>query len=239
VTRRAVLLFAQPASREARLKGLSGAEPLFDLLRRRAVAAVLALPGVDLVVAGDPGGTGTSPGVHLLRQRGRSFAERLTNAFGDTRSLGYGEVVAVGADSPGLSERHLAAAFHALRSREVVLGPAPDGGVYLIGCRGEAGPMLRGVQWRTGRVLGQLRERCPDAVVLAEILADVDDRADLRALLDGPALGPEILRLIRRLLNRLAAVLIGEPGRLSLASLAPADSRGPPLLRATSPQPLS
>src|SRR5262245_10109151 len=122
--RRAVLLFARRPDREARAKGLAGAEPLFASLRDRTVAAVAALPDADLVVVGEPGaGVRLPAGARVLPQRGRSFAERLENAFADVRGLGYDAIVAVGADAPSLDASRLAAAFDALRSHPLVLGP--------------------------------------------------------------------------------------------------------------------
>ena len=73
---RCILLFARPAGEEARAKRLARARGVFALARRRVVAAVAALPGVDLLVVG-PGGA--------LPQRGGGFAERLANAFADAR----------------------------------------------------------------------------------------------------------------------------------------------------------
>jgi len=221
---RAVLLFAQPSAREARRKGLPGAERLFDLLRRRTVTAALSLDGADLVVIGNPGPVWLPGSVQVVPQRGRSFAERLANAFADIRALGYDEVVAVGADSPGLSKSHLEGAFAALQSQDAVFGPASDGGVYLIGCRGDASSLLQGVQWRTGRVLAQLLERCPGAGLLADSLADVDGRSDLPFLLGDP----ELAVLIGRLLERRPVALPGASSRPRWRSSFPADPRGPP-----------
>jgi len=168
-TSRCVLLFARTADGEARAKRLARARGVFALARRRVVAAAAALPGVTLLVVG-PGGS--------LPQRGKDFAERLGNAFADARALGYGEIVAVPTDVPRLGVRQLAEAFRSLAAAEVVLGPSPDGGAYLIGCRIDPTSLFRGVRWRTARAFADLAAHAGAPAVL-DPLEDVDRRADL------------------------------------------------------------
>jgi glycosyltransferase A (GT-A) superfamily protein (DUF2064 family) len=226
--RRAIVVFTQLPARDARRKRLAGAEPLFDLLLRRTLDAAAALEAVDLVVAGDPGAAPLPLGARVVAQRGDSFGERLANAFDDVRSLGYDVVVTVGADFPGLTPRHLAAAFEALERATTVLGPARDGGIYLIGTRHDPRPTLRGIDWLTGRVLEQLVARVSDAAVLPEWLADIDRRNDLRAVPSAAALDLEVARLIAALLERQRAPSPRFVPPLQPALLAPIDPRGPP-----------
>src|SRR5205807_1266758 len=110
---------------------------------RRVAEAVRSLGGADLLVVG-AAAPGRPPGVRRLEQRGASFGERLRNALADARGLGYREVVAVPGDVPGLSAAHLRAAFAALGRHPVVLGPSPDGGVYLLGTREGADRLFEG-----------------------------------------------------------------------------------------------
>jgi glycosyltransferase A (GT-A) superfamily protein (DUF2064 family) len=67
------------------------------------------------------------------QQRGDTFGERLANAMEDVFTKGYNNVLVVGNDSPGLSAGLLLKANKALLEGQLVLGPALDGGVYLIG----------------------------------------------------------------------------------------------------------
>ncbi|HTG36256.1 MAG TPA: DUF2064 domain-containing protein [Thermoanaerobaculia bacterium] len=166
---RCVLLFARTAAGEARAKRLARARGVFALARRRVVAAAAALPGVTLLVVG-PGGS--------LPQRGRDFAERLGNAFADARALGYREIVAVPTDVPRLGVWQLAEAFRRLAAAEVVLGPSPDGGAYLIGCRIDPSSLFRGVRWRTARAFADLAAHA-GALAVLDPLEDVDRWADL------------------------------------------------------------
>lgn len=182
---RCVLLFARTASQEARTKKLSRARGLFALARRRVVAATASLPGIDLLVAG-PGGA--------LPQRGGCFAERLANAFADARALGYEEIVAVPTDVPRLGRRQLAAAFRRLAAASVVLGPSPDGGAYLVGCRSDPSDLFSGVCWQTSRAFADLAANAPSLAVL-DPLEDVDRWADVAALAAGP--DHEVAALLR------------------------------------------
>ncbi len=223
---RCVLLFSRAPRAEAQAKRVAGAEPLFDLARRRVEAAVASLDGVDLLPVG-PAVPSAPSGRLRLTQRGRGLGERLANAFADARRLGYREVVVVPGDVPGLSSAHLEAAFAALESGPTVLGPSPDGGVYLIGTRQPADRLFEDVRWCTSSVLADLRARAPGAVLLPP-LADVDGAVDLARLERDPTLEPSIRRLVREI--RRAAIptpSAGPPPSLRLA--APPDAqRGPP-----------
>jgi len=201
-TSRCILLFARAADEEARAKRLSRARGLFALARRRVVAAASALPGVDLLVVGSGGD---------LPQRGPDFAARLANAFADARARGYREIVAVPTDVPRLGPRELAEAFRRLAAAEVVLGPSPDGGAYLIGCRSDPAGLFLGVRWRTAAAFADLAANAGSPAVL-DPLEDVDRRADLRTL---------DIRGDRELAALLAAPLAGGPEDVRRAAPAP------------------
>jgi hypothetical protein len=95
-----------------------------------------------------------------------------------------GPVVLVGADIPGIRSGHVARAFALLGRHEAVLGPAEDGGYWLIGLRrgGRAAPrgMLAGVRWSGPHALADTAASlAPLSVGLADRLADVDTADDL------------------------------------------------------------
>jgi 2-phospho-L-lactate guanylyltransferase (CobY/MobA/RfbA family) len=224
VSRRCVMLFARTPALEAQAKGMARARRLFDLGRRRVLEAAAALGGVDLVVVGGAPAAGAA---HRLPQRGRGFGERLRHAFADVRALGYDRIVAVPVDCPRLGVPELAAAFAHLDEGRVVLGPSPDGGVYLLGVAGNAAGRLRGVDWCTSRVFRQLRDLAPGAACLP-LLADVDTVADLPALLRDPALPREVAAEIARLLSHAAPHPDRPPSRASRGAVSPFASRPPP-----------
>ncbi|MFL6236384.1 MAG: DUF2064 domain-containing protein, partial [Thermoanaerobaculia bacterium] len=82
---------------------------------------------------------------------------------------------------PRLGARELAEAFRRLAAADVVLGPSPDGGAYLIGCRTDPAALFHGVRWRTAGAFADLAANAGAPAVL-DPLEDVDRRADLRTL---------------------------------------------------------
>ena len=135
------------------------------------------------------------PDVHWLRQRGSHLGERLSNAFAAFRQDGWEKTVVLGGDSPLLPHTYVAAAFEALDRHDVVLGPADDGGYYLIGLRGRDrrknatgryDRLFESISWGTGRVLRQTRAAIRAAGLTCHELPawhDVDRPADLDRLI--------------------------------------------------------
>ncbi len=194
---RCVVLFSRSSLNEGALKGMPGRGRIFAFSARRVAEAVRALGRVDLILAGD----GPAPdGARLLPQRGHGFGERLKNAFEDARAAGYTEIVAVPGDVPGLSEAQLSAAFRALETRDNVLGPSPDGGVWLIGSRAgtDLSELFEKVPWRTAGVFSGLVRNAPGAALL-DALLDVDRPSDLAVLASEPGLDPALAALLRSL----------------------------------------
>lgn len=84
-------------------------------------------------------GCSDDPDVNWLRQRGSHLGERLSSAFAAFRQDGWEKTVVLGGDSPVLPLDYIEEAFAALNRHDVVLGPADDGGYYLIGLGGPGG----------------------------------------------------------------------------------------------------
>lgn len=117
-----------------------------------------------------------------LAQGGGDLGQRMGRVL---VGLPPGPAVIVGSDIPGIRPRHIAEAFQALGAHDWVLGPAADGGYWLIGARRR--PTLRlpfaGVAWGSDRALADTLARLGGAkVALLETLEDVDSAADLRRL---------------------------------------------------------
>ena len=199
---RCVLVFARTPLLEARAKGMPAARALFACARARVLAAA-ASSGADVVLATPRGPAPARPEGTRLLQRGSTFAERLANALADARALGYEQIVVVPGDVPGLQNRHLRVAFARLRACPAVLGPSPDGGVYLLGVRGDFEPILAGVPWCTAHVFKTLLANAGRAAVLSP-LADLDGHTHLRALRSVAELDAELAFLVAELLARAA-----------------------------------
>jgi uncharacterized protein len=91
-------------------------------------------PGQKAVYYGDfvnPNDGWNVPNKHL--QTGADLGERMQHAFAEQFGAGAGRVVIIGSDCFGLTTRHIERAFAALDTTEVVIGPATDGGYYLLG----------------------------------------------------------------------------------------------------------
>jgi rSAM/selenodomain-associated transferase 1 len=107
---------------------------------------------------------------------------RMARAFQAGFRAGSQHIVLVGIDCPGLSVFLLREAFHSLADNEVVLGPALDGGYYLLGLRFFVPQIFKGISWGTRGVLEEtLRALGPLSlrVFLLQALGDVDRPADL------------------------------------------------------------
>ncbi len=216
-----MLLFARTAKEEACAKRLPRARGLFTFARRRIAAAAASLPEVDLLIVG-PGGA--------LAQRGNDFAERLANAFAEARALGYRSILAVPTDVPRLGLRELAEAFRRLEEKAVVLGPSPDGGAYLIGCRTEVSTLFAGVRWQTSRTFADLAANAGNPALL-DPLEDIDRWADIAALGVRPGLDHALAALVAGLLRRSHSGPWDKTSpRILLPFLLPLANRPPPSL---------
>lgn len=101
------------------------------------------------------------------------------------RGMPKGPVCLIGADIPGISRSHIAGAFDALGRSQMVFGPAPDGGYWLVGAqRYSALPagLFRNVRWSTEHALADtLASISGCRVSLLDQLHDVDTIADLKS----------------------------------------------------------
>jgi uncharacterized protein len=125
----------------------------------------------------------------MLGQRGTSFGERLFHTAEDLISLGYNSLCLIDSDSPTLPSEFLRAAVAALASPgdRVVLGPALDGGYYLIGLKHAHRHLFADIDWSTPKVFRQTIARAKENNLPVTILPpwfDVDDAATLRQLCD-------------------------------------------------------
>ena len=127
------------------------------------------------------------PHFGLLLQRGETLGARLLNAGADLLAAGYASVCLIDSDSPTVPPAVLtqAAALLALPGRRVVLGPADDGGYYLIGVTACHPGLFADIAWSTDRVLAQTIDRARELALPVHLLPpwyDVDDGPSLRRL---------------------------------------------------------
>jgi len=118
-------------------------------------------------------------------QRGANLGERLHNGFLRMFSEKFQQVIAVASDCPDLPLDILQAAVQSLQSNEVVIGPAPDGGYYLIGFTKDSfiPAVFQDISWSTDKVLDETLERInldPEQIHILPKWKDIDTKADLQ-----------------------------------------------------------
>jgi rSAM/selenodomain-associated transferase 1 len=121
------------------------------------------------------------PGWEAAAQGPGDLGERLHAAFVETFNQGAARVVIIGSDCPGVSARDIEAAWAALKANDVVIGPATDGGYWLIGLREPQSALFKEMAWSTKTVFQETVKRCEAAglsVKLLRELADVDTETD-------------------------------------------------------------
>jgi rSAM/selenodomain-associated transferase 2/rSAM/selenodomain-associated transferase 1 len=124
------------------------------------------------------------PGLTHSPQTGNDLGQRMAAAFDAAFREGCERVILVGTDVPDLCEDHLTAAFTALASHEVVLGPSSDGGYWLVGMKRNH-DIFSGIRWGKRLVLEETLakvRRLGLRYARLKMLCDLDTPEDLRAL---------------------------------------------------------
>jgi rSAM/selenodomain-associated transferase 1 len=119
-----------------------------------------------------------------IHQRGTNLGERLLNGFITPFEMKYRQVIALASDCPDLPIEIIQAAISNLQTHEAVIGPAPDGGYYLIGFTHDnfIPNVFRNISWSTNMVfqetLSRMRSESQHVHVLPE-WQDIDTKSDL------------------------------------------------------------
>jgi hypothetical protein len=123
-------------------------------------------------------------------QRGADLGTRMKNAFADCFSEGFKSVVLIGSDFPDLPLKIIDDAFAVLDSpSDAVIGPAADGGYYLIGLKTEMllPDIFSGLPWGTASVFSEtvkILQACGKQTDILSLWHDVDTRDDLINLVE-------------------------------------------------------
>ncbi|MEN3323060.1 TIGR04282 family arsenosugar biosynthesis glycosyltransferase [Mariniflexile soesokkakense] len=114
-------------------------------------------------------------------QEGFDLGAKMQNAFTDIFALGYKKVIIIGSDLLDLKPKHIDLAFEALHETDVVIGPAKDGGYYLLGMNVMQNDVFKNKAWGTSTVLKETLENLKDSAYhLLEELNDIDTFEDMR-----------------------------------------------------------
>ena len=172
------------------------AAELYRSWAREIFGKVRQLGGVRVQVAYEPLSSKIAPDwlsengeeVPFFLQCGSNLGERMKNAFEKSFTEGFDSAILIGSDSPGLPLETVAAGFEALETHDVVLGPTPDGGYYLIGLKNKfPGPLFDGIEWSSKSVLERTRKNAGRLALRSALLPeyfDIDRPEDLAAYQD-------------------------------------------------------
>lgn len=172
---------------------LHGSFVLDTLERTKAAVSTFKLP-LDRYLACAPSSTHVffkimeeRQGVRVIDQVGDDLGSRMNQAFDALFKQGYKRVLIVGTDAPSLPLEYYKHAITLLETHDLVLGPALDGGYYLIGLTRPIPDLFTGIPWSTEQVLALTQEKAGALGLKTALLApwrDVDTIADLQALIE-------------------------------------------------------
>jgi hypothetical protein len=207
----AVLTRAPSAGGKTRLFRDLGSAPVPDLLAALLLDTLdaVALAGVTRVLCYTPRTAETEmralapPDVVLMAQHEGDLGDRMRGVFDDLFARGARSVVLIGSDLPGIEGAAILAAQRVIRERPaaVVLGPARDGGYYLVAASHTPAGLFRSFDWGSRGVLAETERRARAAgleVVSVAAGRDIDTLEDLRALLASDAPAPRTRMLFNR-----------------------------------------
>jgi uncharacterized protein len=176
---------------------LHGSFVLDTLERTKAVATRLNLP-FDRYLACTPSSTlvffkimEERQAVKLIDQEGEDLGTRMHRAFEILFTRGYHHVLIVGTDVPSLPLSYYQQALELLAKHDLVLGPALDGGYYLIGLNQSAPALFENMPWSTDQVLPLTRAKADSLGLRMASLPewrDIDRMEDLQALIEASSL---------------------------------------------------
>lgn len=195
-TQTTVMMFTrypEPGRTKTRLipyLGSEGAANLQRLMTEHLLARLRAgLDGrsVSLQVHFDGGSLGqmqTWLGTEMqyCAQVGDSLGDRLTSAFRQSFEAGLTKVIAIGSDCPDIEAAQVLQALEGLDQADLVLGPAADGGYYLIGLRQFWPQVFSNIAWGSAKVLEQTKRVAAEhhlSMTFLSALADIDRPEDL------------------------------------------------------------
>ena len=115
-------------------------------------------------------------------QNGENLGEKMEHAFNMLLNKGYKECIIVGSDCPGLNVEIIDSAFENLRLKEIIIGPAEDGGYYLLGIKKMYSSLFRKKNWSTKNVFSDTLldiKKLGLSYHIMPILNDVDEEKDI------------------------------------------------------------
>ena len=118
-------------------------------------------------------------------QKGEDLGERMENAFREGFADGFKRIIIIGSDLYEIETNHIQMAFSELENHEYVIGPARDGGYYLLGMNSLNSDIFRNKKWSTSTVFQKTLENMEGSTIkLLQTQNDIDVLEDIK---DHPA----------------------------------------------------
>jgi len=121
------------------------------------------------------------------KQSGYDLGNKMSNAFKDYFSKGYKKVCIIGSDNLEINTEIIENAFHLLNDTDFAIGPASDGGYYLLGMKTNHSEIFKNKPWSTSEVLEETVNELKDQALsysLLKTLNDIDTYSDLKKAMD-------------------------------------------------------
>jgi uncharacterized protein len=118
----------------------------------------------------------------FVSQSTGNLGDRMSHAFAQGFQSGCDRIVMIGTDCPAIDSPLIKTAFATLLQNDLVLGPASDGGYYLIGLRSDHPSLFNGINWSTETVLSEtltIADHSQISYKLLPMLSDIDRPEDL------------------------------------------------------------
>lgn len=127
-----------------------------------------------------------NPSHFYFLQKDGNLGDKMQDAFGTAFDMEYSKVLIIGTDCPEISTELLESAFDSLEQSQITIGPATDGGYYLLGMRNYLPELFDGINWSTALVLKETISKIKEidsSYMLLKTLSDIDTEADWNAYL--------------------------------------------------------
>lgn len=195
----------QPGEVKTRLAASIGAAAAVQLYIAflKEIAGKLPDCGADRIIIASPGAEAKpeltalfpSPPFSHHQQQGATLGERMAASFEEAFAAGGSRVVMIGSDSPHFPPEEVSRAFQELEAHDAVIGPAPDGGFWLVGLRRYA-ELFSALPLSTPTAYEALLhavEAQAFRYALVAACSDIDTIEDVKRLLPHEAFGPRLI----------------------------------------------
>ena len=172
-------------TRLAQAIGVVGACRAYSLLTERVLSNVNDIDAVQIRFTPDDAEKEikhwVKPGWQCRPQGAGDLGQRLQLAFEESFRSGFRKVAIIGSDCPDVTSRDIRTAWATLEACDLALGPAHDGGYWLIALKQVVPILFEGIAWGTDSVLGETVRRANASGLKVELLRqlrDIDTEAD-------------------------------------------------------------